>query len=113
MAETFSIYFQNIVKSLEILEYKDTLTNVDGLKDPIDIAIIKYAMHPNILTIKKKVPINLQRFSFTQTDLTVMEKEIKAFNVIKATHNNIPIKILKNTFDICSPILNEIWYEAV
>ena len=91
---------------LEMLEYKDTI--VDGLNDPIDIAIIKYDMHPSILTMKKKVPINLQRFTFTQTDLTVMEKEIKALNVKKATtHNNIPI-----TFDICSPILNEIWCEA-
>ena len=38
VAEKFSNYFQNAVKCLEILEYKDTLTNVDGLKDPIDIA---------------------------------------------------------------------------
>ena len=68
-------------------------------------------MHPSILTIKKKIPINLQRSSFTQTDLTVMEKEIKAINVKRLLL--IPIKILENTSDICSSILNEIWREAV
>ena len=114
VAEKLSNYFENAVKSLDILECKDTLSTVDGLIDPIDIAIKKYEMHPSILTIKEKVPFNLQRFSFIQTDLTEMEKEIKALNAKKAiTYNNIPTKILKNTSDICSPILNEIWCKAV
>ena len=29
------------------------------------------------------------------------------------TYNNIPIKVLKDTSDICSPILNDIWCKAV
>ena len=99
---------------LDVLECKDTLTTVDGLTDPIDIAIKMYEMHPSILTIKEKVPSNPQRFSLIQTDLTVMEKEIKGLNAKKAiTYNNIPIKVLKDTSDICSPIFNEIWCKAV
>ena len=43
-----------------------------------------------------------------------MKKEIKALYPKKATtYNNIPARILKNTFDICSPILSKIWREAV
>ena len=86
VAEKWSNYFENAVKSLDILECKDILAT--------DIAIKKYEMHPSILTIKGKVPFNLQGFSFTQTDLAEMEKEIKALNAKKAsTYNNIPTKI--------------------
>ena len=43
-----------------------------------------------------------------------MEKEIKGLNAKKAiTYNNIPIKVLKDMSDICSPILNETWCKAV
>ena len=43
-----------------------------------------------------------------------MENDIKALNPKKATtYNNIPARILKNMFDICIPILNKIWSEAV
>ena len=41
VAERLSNYFENAVKSLDILECKDTLTTVDGLTDPIDIPIKK------------------------------------------------------------------------
>ena len=114
IAEKLSKYFENAVKSLDIFECRDTLTPVDGLKDPIDIAIKKYENHPSILVINEKVPLNPQRFSFIGTNLDEMEKEIKTLNPNKATtYNNIPAKILKNTFDICSPVLNKIWCEAV
>ena len=114
VAEKLSKYFENAVKSLDILECRDTLTPVDGLEDPIDIAIKKYENHPSIFVINEKVSLNPQRFSFTGTNLGEMEKEIKDLNPKKATtYNNIPAKILKNTFDICSPILNKIWCETV
>ena len=41
VAEKLSKFLENAVKSLDILECRDTLTPVDGLEDPIDIAIKK------------------------------------------------------------------------
>ena len=56
----------------------------------------------------------MQSFSFSQTDVTDIEKEINALNAKKATtFNNIPAKNLKQTSDICSPTLNKIWCEAI
>ena len=75
--EKLSKYFQNAVKSLDILECRDTLTPINGLEDPIEIAIKKYENHPRILDINKKVPLNPQRFSFTGTTLREMENDIK------------------------------------
>ena len=96
------------------MECTNTLTTVVGLKDPIEIAIHKYDQHPSILTIKEKVPANIQKFSFKETILTEMEKEVKNLNPNKAnTYNNIPTKILKSSSDICSPILNEMWNSNV
>ena len=114
MLRHLSNYFQNAVKSLNILECNDTLTSVTVLEDPIDIAIKRFENHPSIPAIKEKIPLNQDRFSFTETDLTEMEKEIKSLNTKKATtFNNIPPKILRDTSDICSPTLNNIWCDAV
>ena len=114
VAEKLNNYFHNAVKSLDILEFSDLLTPVTGLADPIDIAIKKYENHPSILVINEKVPLKPLRFSFTETNVSEMENEIKSLNPRKATtSNNIPANVLKDTFDICSLILNDIWHVAV
>ena len=96
------------------MECTNTLTTVVGLKDPIEIAINKYDQHPSILTIKEKVPANIQKFSFKETILTEMENEVKNLNPKKvSTYNNIPTKILKSLSDICSPILKDMWNNNV
>ena len=114
VAETLSNYFDNAVKSLDICECRDLLAPVDGLNDPIDIAIKKYEKHPSILLIKQKVPVDFQRFSFRETTVVEMENEIKALDPKKAAaQNSIPTKILKSTSNICSSILINIWCESV
>ena len=114
VAEKLNNYFENAAKTLEIIENRDILTPITGIYDPIDIAIKKYENHPSILVIKGKVSHNLEKFSFTQIDLTEMENEIKSLDAKKATNfDNIPSKHLKHTFDICSPTLNNIWCEAI
>ena len=86
----------------------EMLTSINGGDDPIDISIKKYELHPSIFLIKEKVSLDIQKFSFSLTDLIDMEKEIKSFNPKKATtFNNIPAKNLKYTFDICSPTLKK------
>ena len=114
VAEKFSNYFQNAVKSLEIIENNDILTSTKGIDDPIGIAIKKYELHPSIILLKERLLSHTDSFSFSQTDLINMEEKIISLNPKKATtFNNIPAKSLRSTFDICSPILNNIWGDAV
>ena len=49
VANTLSNYFENAVKSLEIIENKEILRSIIGIDNPIDIAIKKYETHPSIL----------------------------------------------------------------
>ena len=88
MAEKLSSYFENAVKSLEIIENKEILTSKNGVDDPIDISIKKYEIHPSILLIKEKVSLDYQKFSFSLTNLIDMEKEIKSLNPQKGTTFN-------------------------
>ena len=91
VANTLSNYFENAVKSLEIIENKEILTSIIGIDNPIDIAIKKYETHPSILLIKEKVVLHFKTFSFSLTDLTDMENELKSLNPRKATtFKNIP-----------------------
>ena len=84
------------------------MTPVNGIVEPIDIAIQKYEKHPSILAIKKKIPTHLQIFSFAEADVTDIEAVIISLNVNKATtFNSIPARNLKQTSDICT--LNKIW----
>ena len=57
VAEKLSNYFENAVISLDIIENKDIVTSVNGIYDPIDIAIPKYEKHPSILAIKEKITL--------------------------------------------------------
>ena len=55
VAEKLGKYFENAVKSLDIMENNVILTPVNGIDDPIDIIIKRYEKHPSILAIKEKV----------------------------------------------------------
>ena len=63
VAEKLSSYFENAVKSLEIIENKEILTSINGVDDPIDISIKKYEIHPSILLIKEKISLVFQKFN--------------------------------------------------
>ena len=114
MAEKLNNYFENAVKSLDISEDRVLLTPAIGIYDPIDITIKNYEKHPSILAIKGKVVLPQQKFTFIQTELADMEKEVKSLNGKKATtFKNIPAKQLKYTFHLCGLTLNSIWCDAV
>ena len=56
VAEKLSKYFENAVKSLDILECRDTSTPVNGLEDPIEIAIKSMKTIQAFLLLIKKFP---------------------------------------------------------
>ena len=49
-------------------------------------------------------------FEFEELNLKHIEEEILNINTKRAVaSNSIPAKVLKETPDICSPVLQEIW----
>ena len=56
----------------------------------------------------------MQKFVFSLTNLPGIVNEVKTLSTKKAiTFKNITAKHLKETFDICSPTLNDIWCNAI
>ena len=50
VAETLSKFFVKTVDKLDIKEFKN-ISNIDGLSNPVEIAIKKYKNHPSIIVI--------------------------------------------------------------
>ena len=54
------------------------------------------------------------RFEFEEVNLKDIEKEILNPNAKKAVaSNSIRAKVLKETFDICSPVFQQIWNDKI
>ena len=106
VAKTLNSFFENAVKTLDISE-NTPLLNISSEKidDPIDRLLEKFASHPSILKIRKMVTD--EHFSFSEVDLVDVEKELLQLNAKKAhTQNDIPTKPLKETTDVCGPVLH-------
>ena len=79
----------------------------------MEIATKKYENHPSIVAITKKFNFTV-RFEFEEVNLKDIEKEILNLNTEKAVaSNSIPTKVLKETSDICSPVLQQIWNDEI
>ena len=112
VAETLSKFFVKAVDKLDIKEFKK-ISNIDGLSDPVEIAIEKYENHPNIVAITEKFNFTAL-FEFEEVNLKDIEKVILNLNTKKAAaSNSIPAKVLKETSDICSPVLQQIWNDEI
>ena len=54
------------------------------------------------------------RFEFEEVNLKDIENEISNLSTKKAVaSNSIPAKVLTETFDICSPVLQQIWHDEI
>ena len=107
VAETPSKLFVKAVDKLYIREFKN-ISNIDGLPDPVGIAIKKYENHPSIFAITEKFNFTV-RFEFEEVNIKDIEKEILNLNTKKAVaSSSIPAKVLKETSDISSPVLQQI-----
>ena len=53
VAEEFSTFFENVVKSLNIKPRNLSLGNTTNLSDPVEIAIKKFENHPSIQEIRE------------------------------------------------------------
>ena len=112
VAETLSKFFVKTVDKLYIKEFKN-ISNTDGLSDPVEIAITKYENQPSSDFITEKFNFTA-RFEFEEVSLKDIEKEILNLNTAKAVgSNSIPAKVLKETFDICIPVLQQICNDEI
>ena len=83
--------------------------NSNDIKDPVNKAVDKFKNHPSILLRQSKVA-NDSTFSFNEASLSDIEKELRSFNPNKSyTFKNMPPKILKESRECCSDILQKLF----
>jgi len=110
VAEHFRNFFANAVKSLDLPENRELLNlHTDGnFENPIDAIIHKFNSHPSILKIKEKMGDNTI-FSFTGIEKGIVKREIGRLKSNKAsTSGNITIKQLKDSKNVCIPIVHDL-----
>ena len=93
IAEHFNEYFVHITDALDTMEWP-TSTSIEDINDKSLKAILKYANHPSIITIKDKFPIT-DTFTFKHITRKSLQEEIKKLDSSKSTSGDIPIKIIK------------------
>ena len=74
--------FSDAPKTLGIVEKSYILNGTSNLTDPVDNAIKKFVLHPNILEIRKRVTGS--SFSFGDATLPDVECEIRKQNPKKS-----------------------------
>ena len=112
VAETLNSFFQGAVDSLEIKENEYLKNPTIGMDNPVDIALKKFECHPSILKIRETVAPT--RFSFSELSMSEVEKELIQLNPKKAcTFQNIPPKHLKQSSDVCVPVLCDLINESI
>ena len=116
LVQTFNNYFKSAVGKLGIKECEvssDANANSRS-KDGVDVAIEKYKDHPSIKMTKKNISFK-SRFSFKEIRESDIQKEVSNLNFNKVrTFENVPTKVLKDSFDICNSVLQDIWkYEIL
>ena len=93
-------FFSKAVENLNIEGYSVEGFLIDPHVDRISNAIEKFRIHPSIVKIKESIIIK-EKFSFPETELAEIKKEIHGLNVNEPTTlNNIPAKLLFLTSDI-------------
>ena len=87
IAETFNIYFANVVKSLEIEGFKTYDFSYTPELDYIANIVEKFKDHPSITKIKANVRLD-ERFQFEPIDESTMNDRIDALDKKKPTYNS-------------------------
>ena len=74
----------------------------------MEISTKKYENHPSTIANAKKFNFTVC-FEFKEVNLKDIGREILSHTIKKAVaSNSIPAKVLKETSEICSPVLQEI-----
>ena len=96
-------------QNLRVNENKFIVDNSNDITEPVNKVINKFKSHPSILLIKSKVA-NDSTFYFNEASLSDIKKELILLNPNKVyTFKNIPPKILKESRECCSDILQKLF----
>ena len=97
IANTFCIFFDSIVKSINLFKWPDISqdsTILSSVLDRIDRIILKYKFHPSIISIKQNIH-HIEKCSFRFVTLEDVRLIIKDLKNNKAAGGDIPLKLLK------------------
>ena len=109
VAEEFSTFFENAVKSLNIKPRNLSLEDTTNLSNPVEIAIKKFQNHPSVQVIRENINLN-QEFFFKQVEVDEILKEIRNLDSNKnGTFQNIPSNRLKEMSEVSAPFLTNVW----
>ena len=108
LANTFSDHFETAVTCVNV-DNPNLSHSLLNSTNQIQSVISKFESHPSILKIKECV--NLENaFNFEITNKDEISEEISNLdNKKNGTYGNIPTKIIKDNYDICSSFLENIW----
>ena len=81
MSEEFSIFFDDVVRSLNVEPDKYYLSETGNLSNATDIAIRKFENHPSVQAIKQNISVN-KDFHFPNTEFSDIIKETTALNEV-------------------------------
>lgn len=108
MADEFSSFFENALKSLNIKPSNIILGNTNNLSDPVEITVKQFENHPSVQTTQENIGLGV-KFDFEQAEVDV-SKEIKNLHNNKnGTIKNVHSNHLKEVPEISAPCLANIW----
>ena len=113
IAETMNSFFSNIVSNLDINRVEtDIFCTSVGFANISNI-INKFKDHPSILKINDNIQIR-EKFSFSSQNSTDISTIINELNENKpTTFLNIPVKMIVETSNICSPFISKIYNDSI
>ena len=103
VANVFNAHFNNITKSLNLYSWNKLYCS--DINDPVFRAIDKFKNHPSVIKIKSTWDGNV--FQFRDVSTKEVQEILMNLNGAKKTSGQIPIKILKLSSNIVSPILRD------
>ena len=105
VAEIFNDYFANITSSLGIEETGSNVVSADGIDDPVELAIIKYSLHPSIKRITESFHPS-ETFEFRPYSPEEIMTQIERLDHKKSSPiESIPARVLKENSDLLLPHL--------
>ena len=112
IAETMNTFFTDIISKLEIKKvHTDNVPQ--NISDKVEIAKIKFNLHPSIVRIKEKVKPG-KKFDFNVCSLERIVNTINDLNKKKSTtFENIPAKTIVEYQDVCSEFIHRFCNDSI
>ena len=108
MADEFSSFFENALKSLNIKPSNIILGNTNNLSNPVEITVKQFENHPSVQTTQENIGLGV-KFDFEQAEVDASKKIKNLHNNKNSTIKNVHSNHLKEVPEISAPCLANIW----